>query len=548
MKNFDSFLNLISKMGNVPSPPAAAAATAAAYIKPKKYEPSQHQVDLLYAEMVEAYEKSQSRWYGADKEILLSMFISKLRKEHPYFFLPPPPSNTDASSAVAISTSFSSSPKPKEKKRKVGEECGPILFSGFRVSKDVFAHILPYVGDRSSINNLSLASKSFYRTIYHDRKVVPTIPWPCRCPWPKSRPVPHGFKDEYDGFVVESRDKSLLAVCRRLLERRLEGSDRLAQSHNLYHIEFWDQFHGLIGELEWRQSGYLTMKPVFSPDSQLLLVPLTEKDAYTDEENVVGIRAVQIPPGPERGPVTVTCHNLGNGQVSSVTYVNQNTIAVAKTFHRDDDDGGFDNIGDGGIELWEINNRENNDDGSTVGLTYLYTILEDEFRGYGMRIPNVASFTWKKKTFLAIVPDEFEEKIIFYDLARNKSLWKTNSLGGAIRDVSFTNNGKLVVAHGNIYPEGQQSSGNIYTYDCKVDTIEEIGQQQPHTVSINSDGVYHEIISFSADDTRVVVEFIALWTGARQKHLIDLQTKTVLSVSGGRAGPAWDNLLWSNCL
>lgn len=63
------------------------------------------------------------------------------------------------------------------------------------------------------------------------------------------------------------------------------------------HIGIWDQLLGLIGELEWcMNESPCFFKPVFSPDSQILLAPLTEENEEESWPHIVtGIQAILIP-------------------------------------------------------------------------------------------------------------------------------------------------------------------------------------------------------------------------------------------------------------
>ena len=155
----------------------------------------------------------------------------------------------------------------------------------------------------------------------HDRVrgMVETIPWPTKCPWGE------GYE-----YVVVSRDFSRVAVTCVLC---CGGED-------LINVEIWDRWHGLIGELDWHEPDTVfDVKPIFSPDGQLLLVPLV---TYNDTEWVTtGIQAAQLPPRDKKGPIIVMEHHNALCGVRSFTFTNNDNIAV------EDDT----NVG---INLWAI--------------------------------------------------------------------------------------------------------------------------------------------------------------------------------------------------
>lgn len=357
---------------------------------------------------------------------------------------------------------------------------------GLRILREVVARIVPYCDNRLSINNFSSTCRGVYQAI-HDRKLVQSIPWPIsHCPWPK--PIWH---------FVASRDMSLFAVIRKC--RYLEPNSR--SKTDMRHMEIWHQRNGLIGEVEWHHWGFGNyLRPVFSPDNQLLLAPLVVYDVGEGAHYAKGLQAVQFPSDAQPdGPIVVSKHYFNGNIGRSVEFLNNDTVAVTMRDFT-------------GIQLWEIC-REN----GSIRFSLSRNILQD-----ALRCPpgQIKSFVWGNKTLLVIqlggsIP------ILFHVLTSNESFLK--SLHFSISDFAFLPSGKLMVT--------SSSEEKIYIYDCKINTFEEIGE--PIVLCFKS--MRHaRIISFSIDGTKVILLTESTFEygygmGSPHYHLIDLQKGEILS-------------------
>lgn len=79
-----------------------------------------------------------------------------------------------------------------------------------------------------------------------------------------------------------------------------------------------------------------------------------------------------------------------------------------------------------------------------------------------------------------------------------------------------------MVAH---EPNGIHSA-DLYIFDFKVDAIRDIGQ--PRAILSPSNGSCQEIISFSADGSKVAAGFSGSFSKT-ENHLVDLQKEEVLN-------------------
>lgn len=511
-------------MGNVAVASPASSSSAdgkAAYsllnYKGTTYEPSQYQVDLAYAEVMNAYCNITKRWYGVNKELLLRRLQSKIKENHPELYSSflrdiilrqnEDIEEKDTRSAIVGSSST-------KKRRKV--EVGPIIFHGHRVPKEVLARVVLY-SDRSSMNNLSYTSRGPYEIIYQDSRIVKKIPWPCHCPWPKTA--------QWDRTKpIASMDGSLLAAHRKGHWRSQAG-----WLPNYYHIGIYDRFHGLIGEIDRDDVPYdvtCMNEPIFSPDGQLLLAPWATEDVpiLDGRRHVRGVQVVQIQSTKsDKRPISVSTHTFHGGEVISIAFINNDMIAVVEA------DRSWEQQGSSSIGIWEIHK-----DNGVISFTFSHKILEGSLQEPERRY-KINSYVSESKTFLAIF-SAAENRLFLYEYNVNGRLVIIVPQGERIDDIAFSKDGNLVVSSGTNHGPHQ-----LYIYDFKVETIGEVGS--PRIISLNGNIGSVEIISFSVDSTKVALRN----HGGRipEARLVDLQTGEVISTQFLNESD-WDHSAWDS--
>lgn len=503
-------------MGNIPSHSGADDAGA---IIPRRntgsgneymgklYEPSRHQVDCMYADVVGSYLSNVDRWYGVDEELLLLKLRSEIREKNPALFLLLGRILSSTADDVVEEDGEGTIESSKKKKQKVKDITGPIRLHGLRVPREVVAHFLPYC-DRLSINNFSQTCSTLHQAINKDRRVVKSLPWPVNCRWPRLRWGEHSWE-----WFVASRDASFFAIMR---------------IHSGYaHTEIWDRFHGLIGELACRSpdNPNLSFKPVFSPDCKLLISPLTKDvNGRRNWWRSKGVHAVQLPLTAERAPVIVSEHSFRGGMIHSLVFVNNDTVAVVETalaFNGQEWEEWEDIHG---IDLYSIDRTGGDNISFTLTHTILQNLLADAIAD------SVAAYTRGTKTFLAISKNCREDCITFHDLTNNETISKDLEGERYIVDMAFAKNGKLVVTYSH--------DDGIYVYDCQVDSIGEIGE--PKQICCSTDCSESQIYAFSADGTKVLVGSDII-----SHSLIDLQKEEEMSEHFLDEDEAWDLSTWN---
>jgi WD40 repeat protein len=442
---------------------------------------------------------------------------------------------------VASSFSFPRTKAPAANNN--GGAATPVVTVSFsNLPPEVIARIAGNL-DRTSLNSFALTCQNVQRVVDHPGMV--TKPWSnTRCPFQAaaaaaepyyrapSRWLMSPFRGAHSFLDDESEDSSVFSRHRQIIFSK-DGS-RLAHiafdaRYFRARVRVWDRTHGFLGELQWPL--YVDFQPVFSPNNQLLVLGI----------EMEGITLCQLPPISGEHPrrqqahrhnntpplIASSQHNLNGARVSSVEFLDNNTLAFVDCREKcvrtsqiiRDNDNGVIAIADSAA-IFTDTERHHAVDGRN------HDVHDDAQRPYSGRL---ACFSGKKKNILVFVHDTITSRaVIFHDRSRNVCITRpfpTSASSSLVQHLAWSPDGNLlVVAH---------MQGGLSVFDCSADRIEDIGE--PRIICFHDDFAYSDI-SFSPNGTTIVVESAAPLIGAGLR-IIDVRKGELLS-------DGWNDSLW----
>lgn len=420
------------------------------------------------------------------EDVLLTKLLAEFRREHPAL-----PLTTETVIAEEEAGALQAAPARKRKQRKEeGDQEGhqyhgtPSSFAGPSLQRqpvEVIARIANCC-DRSGQAALESTSKKMHRVV-NDERVV-TKPWPLK-----------SFFHRAPDALFFSNDGSRVAAYFEL------------EPHSHGKIELWDKDMGFLGEVACGED--VGFKPVFSPDSQLLLL---DRANYGYER---GVRVCWLPPNGEKRAPIVVCNHLNGANIGSAAFLDDNTIA-------------FIHVGGHAIQSCKIK-RSDGQKNFTISFTKPDMLLTEPNRS-----EEIASFSNGEKDILPFAQNKGNGAVVFQDRKMNVSVTKYISSAN-VAHLSFSQNGNLVVSH--------FKGGSLSVFDCNVERIEDIGP--PKEIHFGGPDDFYTFTSFAPNATNLVGTFIADAPDDSDDEprlrIIDLESEEI--VSDGWNESSWKMLV-----